>query len=45
MGIGTLVSGTLPYAIGFGIAWAILLSAWYLFDLPLGRGGSILLGP
>ncbi len=45
MGIGTLVSGTLPYAIGFGIAWAILLSAWYLFDLPLGRGASILLGP
>lgn len=44
MGIGTLVSGTLPYAIGFGIAWAILLTIWFLFNLPLGRGASILLG-
>ncbi|MCB1122362.1 MAG: AbgT family transporter [Verrucomicrobiae bacterium] len=44
MGIGTLVSGTLPYAIGFGIAWAILLSVWYFLDLPLGRGAPIQLG-
>jgi aminobenzoyl-glutamate transport protein len=44
MGIGTLVSGTLPYAIAFGIAWSLLLTGWFLLDLPLGRGASIHLG-
>lgn len=44
LGIGTLVSGTLPYAIGFGIGWAVLLTVWFFLDLPLGRGAPILLG-
>lgn len=37
-GIGTLVSLTLPYSIGFLIAWIILLMVWLLLALPLGPG-------
>ena len=37
-GIGTLVSLTLPYSIGFLIAWIILLLIWVLLGIPLGPG-------
>ena len=39
MGIGTLVSGTLPYAIGFGIAWAT--SSWAASARVSGRATRI----
>ncbi|MFK7795643.1 MAG: AbgT family transporter [Gammaproteobacteria bacterium] len=37
-GIGTLVSLTLPYSIGFLIAWMVLLLAWVALKIPLGPG-------
>ncbi len=37
-GIGTLVSLTLPYSIGFLVAWIILLMVWVLVGIPLGPG-------
>jgi aminobenzoyl-glutamate transport protein len=40
-GIGTLISLMLPYAIAFGIAWALLLTGWVLLGLPLGPGGPL----
>ncbi len=37
-GIGTLISLTLPYSIGFLIAWVVLLIAWVGLQIPLGPG-------
>ncbi|MDW3096169.1 MAG: AbgT family transporter [Gammaproteobacteria bacterium] len=37
-GIGTLISLTLPYSIGFFIAWVVLLITWVVFKIPLGPG-------
>ncbi len=37
-GIGTLISLTLPYSIGFLIAWMVLLIAWISLRIPLGPG-------
>ena len=37
-GIGTLISLTLPYSIGFLIAWMMLLIAWVGLKIPLGPG-------
>lgn len=37
-GIGSLVSLMLPYTIVFGIAWAIMMFFWMLFQIPLGPG-------
>lgn len=37
-GIGTLISLTLPYSIGFLIAWLILLLLWIGLGLSLGPG-------
>jgi len=42
-GIGSVISTMLPYSIAFFIGWLLLLSAWYLFDFPLGPGAPILL--
>jgi len=40
MGMGTLISAMIPYSIVFGIAWGILLTAWFLLGLPLGPGAG-----
>lgn len=37
-GIGTLISLTLPYSIGFLVAWLVLLMAWVWVGIPLGPG-------
>jgi aminobenzoyl-glutamate transport protein len=37
-GIGTLISLTLPYSIGFLIAWMVLLMVWVGLKIPLGPG-------
>lgn len=42
-GIGTLVSIMIPYSIIFFICWSIMLSTWYLLDLPLGPGDANIL--
>lgn len=38
VGIGTVISLTLPYSIAYFIAFFLLLTVWYLFGLPLGPG-------
>lgn len=40
-GIGSVISTMLPYSIAFLIGWIILLSGWYLFELPLGPGAPV----
>ncbi|MFK8028414.1 MAG: AbgT family transporter [Gammaproteobacteria bacterium] len=37
-GIGTLISLTLPYSIGFLLAWIVLLLIWVGLKIPLGPG-------
>lgn len=38
VGPGTIVSLMLPYFIGFGIFWTLLLLAYYTFGWPIGPG-------
>jgi len=42
-GMGTLISLTLPYTIGFFIFWPLLLIVWMILGLPLGPGGELFL--
>ena len=35
-GLGTIISYQLPFSIGFLIAFAVILSVFYLFNIPLG---------
>jgi len=39
-GIGTLISLTLPYSVGFLLVWLVLLTLWVMIGIPLGPGGS-----
>lgn len=43
LGIGTIVSMLVPYAVILFIMWVILLIAWYFLNLPIGVGESIYL--
>lgn len=43
--LGTIVSAMLPYAVVFGIAWTLLLTAWYLLGIPLGPGAPMMYTP
>ncbi|MCS6837483.1 MAG: AbgT family transporter [Bdellovibrionaceae bacterium] len=36
LGLGTLLSLMLPYAITFGVGWVILFSVWLVLGLPFG---------
>lgn len=42
-GVGTVISYVLPYTVGFGVIWIILLAVWYYVGLPIGPGASIFL--
>lgn len=44
-GMGTLISTMLPYTIGFGIVWTIMLLVWYALKLPLGPDGGLIYTP
>jgi aminobenzoyl-glutamate transport protein len=41
LGIGTIISLLLPYAIVLFVMWVALLFIWFGFDLPIGVGESI----
>lgn len=43
IGIGTVISLTVPYAIGILVSMSIMLIIWVLLDLPLGPGATIFL--
>lgn len=40
-GIGTIISMTLPYSIGFLLVWIVQIIVWIVFDIPLGPGASV----
>lgn len=42
-GIGTIIATMLPYSLILLLVWSILLSLWFLFNLPLGPGATFLL--
>jgi len=42
-GIGTVIAYNIPYAVSFLVIWTLLFVVWYLFNLPLGPGASILM--
>ena len=39
-GVGTIIATMLPYSIALLLSWAVLLTVWVMFDLPLGPGAS-----
>ncbi|MBS7525369.1 AbgT family transporter [Fusibacter paucivorans] len=41
IGVGNFFSLALPYVLGFGIIWIILLAIWFYLKLPLGPGAGI----
>ena len=43
IGVGNFFSLALPYVIGFGIIWILLLAVWFFLNIPLGPGASIFL--
>ncbi|MDR4987554.1 MAG: AbgT family transporter [Bacteroidales bacterium] len=44
IGIGTIVSMLVPYAVILFIMWVVLLFVWYIFNIPIGVGEFIYLG-
>lgn len=43
-GLGTIIARMLPFTLVFWSAWVLVLSAFFVFDLPLGPGNQIMLG-
>ncbi len=41
MRLGTLLSATLPYAVAFYLAGAVIVAGWVALDLPLGPGSQV----
>ncbi len=41
IGVGNFFSLALPYVIGFGLVWIVLLAIWFYARLPLGPGAGI----
>lgn len=41
VGIGTILSLLVPYAVVLFVMWVVLLFIWYWFDLPIGVGEGI----
>lgn len=42
-GLGTLMTRMVPFVIPFWLAWVIILTVFYIFDLPMGPGNGIFL--
>ncbi len=42
-GLGTLIATMLPYTLAFLVSWSLMLTGWYLLDLPVGPGAGLLL--
>ena len=40
-GIGTIISLMIPYTVIFLLAWAVLITIWMLFGIPVGIDGPI----
>ncbi|WP_406691822.1 AbgT family transporter [Saccharopolyspora sp. ID03-671] len=44
-GIGTLVARMVPFVVPFWLLWALIMTIFYFFDLPLGPGMGIHIHP
>jgi aminobenzoyl-glutamate transport protein len=44
-GLGTVIAKMVPFVVPFWVAWVLILSLFYAFDLPLGPGMGIHLAP
>jgi aminobenzoyl-glutamate transport protein len=44
-GLGTVIAKMVPFVVPFWIAWALILTVFFVFDLPLGPGQGIFLAP
>ncbi len=43
LGMGTAMSYLMPYTIGFGLVWIIMMAVWFYLKLPLGPGANVFL--
>jgi aminobenzoyl-glutamate transport protein len=43
VGIGTVMSMTVPFTLVFGLVWLVQIVVWMIFKLPLGPGAGIFL--
>ena len=43
-GFGTLISRLLPFVVPFWVAWVLVLTVFYVGDIPPGPGAGIHLG-
>ncbi|WP_219413353.1 AbgT family transporter [Pseudonocardia nigra] len=44
-GLGTVIAKMVPFVVPFWLAWALILTVFYAFGLPLGPGMDIRVGP
>ncbi|MCO1657204.1 AbgT family transporter [Pseudonocardia humida] len=44
-GLGTVIAKMVPFVVPFWICWALILTVFFAFDLPLGPGQGIHLAP
>ncbi|OZM84057.1 AbgT family transporter [Pseudonocardia sp. MH-G8] len=44
-GLGTVIAKMVPFVVPFWLAWVLILTVFYAFDLPLGPGVDVRVGP
>jgi aminobenzoyl-glutamate transport protein len=44
-GLGTVIAKMVPFVVPFWLAWALVLTIFYAFDLPMGPGVDVRVGP
>jgi aminobenzoyl-glutamate transport protein len=43
-GLGTVIAKMVPFVVPFWVAWVLVLTAFYAFDIPLGPGVGVRVG-
>jgi aminobenzoyl-glutamate transport protein len=44
-GLGTVIAKMVPFVVPFWVAWVLILTVFYAFDLPLGPGVGVRIDP
>jgi aminobenzoyl-glutamate transport protein len=44
-GLGTVIAKMVPFVVPFWLAWVAILTVFYAFDIPLGPGVDVRVGP
>jgi aminobenzoyl-glutamate transport protein len=44
-GLGTVIAKMVPFVVPFWVAWVLVLTVFYAFDIPLGPGVDVRIGP